>query len=318
VSASGTGVDIDGHRVNLTNLDKVLYPASGFTKAEVVDYYARIAPVLLPHLFGRHLTLKRFPDGVDGTSFFEKRCPSHRPAWVRTVAVARSSGRGRGRSGAEEEPITFCTAADTATLVWLANLAAIELHAPMALAAAPDQPTAVVFDLDPGAPADLVSCCEIALWLRDALGRLGLGCWPKTSGSKGLQIYVPLNTPTTHEASSAFARAMARALERERPEQVVSTQRKDARVGRVLIDWSQNSWHKTTISVYSLRARTRPTVSTPVDWDEVDQVALSGDGTSLVFEAQAVLDRVATNGDLFAPVLRERQELPLLPAARQR
>jgi bifunctional non-homologous end joining protein LigD len=306
MTPTATEVAIDGHRVRLTNLDKVLYPATGFTKAEVVEYYARIAPVLLPHLAGRHLTLKRFPDGVDGTSFFEKKCPSHRPDWVHTVAVPRSPARRHG----DEGDITFCTVEDTATLVWLANLAALELHAPMALASDPATPTAVVFDLDPGAPADLTDCCEVALWIREHLDALDLQGWAKTSGSKGLQLYVPLNSAATHEVTSRFAKALARVLEREHPDRVVSTQRKDARVGKVLIDWSQNSWHKTTVSVYSLRARSRPTVSTPVTWDEIDKAVRVGDASSLVVDAGVLLDRVNDRGDLFAPILSVRQELP--------
>jgi bifunctional non-homologous end joining protein LigD len=310
-------VNVDGHRIRLTNLDKVLYPDTGFTKAEVIDYYARIAPVLLPHLAGRHITLKRFPDGVYGKSFFEKHCPDHRPDWVGTAQVPRSStkqGRDPGRSNTDDagEDITFCAVDDTATLVWLANLAALELHAPMARAEAPGQPAAVVFDLDPGAPADLVDCCEIGLLIRDHLDVLGLRCWAKTSGSKGLQLYVPLNTPVSHEDAAAFAHALARMLERDHPDRVVSKQRKDARVGKVLIDWSQNSWHKTTVSVYSLRARPHPTVSTPVGWDEVERVAANRDVRSLIIEAPALLDRVHEMGDLFAPVLTERQSLPAL------
>jgi bifunctional non-homologous end joining protein LigD len=334
--ATATEVDVGGHRVRLTNLDKVLFPETGFTKAEVVDYYARVAPVLLPHLAGRHITLKRFPNGVDGQSFFEKNCPSHRPPWVRTASVARSPAsrpegrRGRRRTskevasadgtsggtsadGRNETAITYCTVDSTATLVWLANLAALELHAPMAHAEDPGRPAAIVFDLDPGAPADLVDCCEVGLWIRDGLDRLGLQCWAKTSGSKGLQVYVPLNTPTTHEATSAFAKSLAHWLEGDHPDRVVSTQRKDARVGRVLIDWSQNSWHKTTVSVYSLRARSRPTVSTPVTWDEVDQVSRTRDLATLVFETGEVLARVDERGDLFAPVLDVHQEIPGAP-----
>jgi bifunctional non-homologous end joining protein LigD len=312
MTPTATEVDVGGHRVRLTNLDKVFYPATGFTKAEVVNYYARIAPVLLPHLAGRHLTLKRFPDGVDGNSFFEKKCPSHRPDWVQTVDVPRSPSRRGGDKDGDD--ITFCTVEDAATLVWLANLAALELHTPMARADDPATPTAVVFDLDPGAPADLVDCCRVAQKIRDHLEALDVQVWAKTSGSKGLQLYVPLNSPTTHEETSAFAKALARFLEREYPGDVVSTQRKEARVGKVLIDWSQNSWHKTTVSVYSLRARERPTVSTPVTWDEVDRAAANNEATLLVCDADDVLARVSDQGDLFGPVLSVRQELPRRPA----
>jgi bifunctional non-homologous end joining protein LigD len=327
--ATGQYVNVDGHRVRLTNLDKVMYPDTGFTKAEVIDYYARVAPVLLPHLAGRHITLKRFPDGVTGKSFFEKHCPDHRPDWVHTAQVQRSPDssdrRSRGSStdghdgndGNEahqgrDDAITFCTVDDTATLVWLANLAALELHAPMAHAHAPDTPAAVVFDLDPGAPADLVDCCQVGLWIRDLLDTVDLRCWAKTSGSKGLQLYVPLNTPVTHEDTALFARTVAHLLEREHPDRVVSTQRKTARSGKVLIDWSQNSWHKTTVSVYSLRARPRPTVSTPVTWDQVERAVAVGDPGNLTLRAPALLDRLDDVGDLFAPVLTERQSLPVL------
>lgn len=306
-------VEVDGHRVRLTNLDKVLYPDTGFTKADIIDYYARVAPVLLPHLAGRHVTLKRYPNGVTGESFFEKRCPDHRPDWVHTAEVPRSPASRVDRGvESDNDDITFCTVEDTATLVWLANLAALELHAPMARAGRPERPDAVVFDLDPGAPADLVDCCEVGLWIRERLDALGLRCWPKTSGSKGLQLYVPLHTPVSHEQTSAFAQAMARLLERDRPDRVVSTQRKDDRRGKVLIDWSQNSWHKTTVSVYSLRARSHPTVSTPVTWDDVARSAATRDAAHLTLEAGDLLDRVDAVGDLFAPVLTERQELPSL------
>ncbi|MFL6205001.1 MAG: non-homologous end-joining DNA ligase [Acidimicrobiales bacterium] len=292
-------VDIDGQTLKLSNLEKVLYPESGFTKGEVIDYYARIAPVMLTHLGDRGITMRRFPNGVDDKSFFEKRCPSHRPEWVQ---VALGPG---DRGGA----IEYCQLADRASLVWAANLAALELHAPMARCHDIETPTMVVFDLDPGAPADIHDCSEVALWIRDALEGLGLECFPKTSGSKGLQLYVPSNVPgLTHEGASSFALTVAQAMEKHHPDRVLSNMSKALRTGKVFIDWSQNSRHKTTVSVYSLRARPRPTVSTPVTWDEVDACAA---GEELSFEAPDVLQRVEQMGDLFAEAATRKQEIPI-------
>ena len=292
-------VSIDGHQLKLSNLDKVLYPATGFTKGEVIDYYARIAPTMLAHIGDRGITLRRFPNGVDDKSFFEKRCPSHRPEWVATAP-------GPGDSGGE---IDYCMLDSRAALVWAANLAALEIHAPMARGVDIETPTMVVFDFDPGAPADIVDCCEVALWLRDVFAGLSLEVWPKTSGSKGLQLYLPVNRPgLTHEAASAFAQMVAQALEKHHADRVVSVMRKDLRPGKVFIDWSQNSRHKTTAAPYTLRARPRPTVSTPVTWDEVEACA-AGD-TDLAFEAPDVVARVDQHGDLFAPVVTVEQELP--------
>ena len=290
-------VSIDGRELSVSNLDKVLYPEAGFTKGEVIDYYARIAPALLPHLGDRGLTLRRWPNGVEAQSFFEKRCPSHRPDWVQ---VAPGPG---DRGGA----IDYCRLADTASLVWAANLAALELHAPMARGEDIESPTMVVFDLDPGAPAAMRECAQVGLLLRDVLEGVGLSCFPKTSGSKGLQLYVPLNTACSHDRAAHFAHSVARAVEAGHPGEVVSNMKKDLRRGKVLIDWSQNSRHKTTIGVYSLRGRPRPTVSTPVTWDEVAEAA---DGQPLSFEATRVLERVETLGDLFAPAATLEQELP--------
>jgi bifunctional non-homologous end joining protein LigD len=290
-------VAVDGRTLSVSNLDKVLYPEAGFTKAEVIDYYLRIAPVLLAHLGDRGITMRRFPEGVDGGSFFEKRCPSHRPAWVQT---ADGPGDRNGTIG-------YCRLAEPAALVWAANLAALELHAPMARAGDIDAPTMVVFDLDPGPGAAMPECAEIGLWIRDTLDGVGLEAFPKTSGSKGLQVYVPLNSPHTHEHASSFALAVAQVLEAAHPKLVVTTQAKAARPNKVLIDWSQNSRHKTTICAYSLRARPRPTVSTPVTWDEVEGAA---DGEALSFEAHDVLDRVDELGDLFAPTATLVQHLP--------
>jgi bifunctional non-homologous end joining protein LigD len=297
VAASRVTVEIDGRELSVSNLDKVLYPDVGFTKAEVIDYYVRIAPTLLGHLGDRGVTLKRFPDGVDGAGFFEKRCPSHRPPWVHT---APGPGDRNGTIG-------YCVLDSPAALAWAANLAALELHAPLARAVDIDAPTLVVFDLDPGPGTSIVACCEVGLWIRDTLAGLELDCVAKTSGSKGLQVYVPLNEPHTHEHTSSFALAVAQVLERAHPSLVVTTQARAARTDRVLIDWSQNSRHKTTIGAYSLRARPRPTVSTPVTWAEVTAGA---DGSPLQFEAADVLARVAAHGDLFATALTLHQRLP--------
>ena len=290
-------VEVDGRELSVSNLDKVLYPEVGFTKAEVIDYYVRIAPVILGHLGDRGITLKRFPNGVDGEGFFEKRCPSHRPEWVHT---APGPGDRNGTIG-------YCVLDTPAALAWGANHAARAQPAPQAPGGCIDTPTMVVFDLDPGPGTSIVECCEVGLWIRDTLAGLDLDCVAKTSGSKGLQVYVPLNEPHTHEHTSSVALAVAQVLERAHPTLVVTTQAKAARTDRVLIDWSQNSRHKTTIGVYSLRARARPTVSTPVTWDEVTAGA---GGAPLVFEAAEVLGRVAEHGDLFAPALSLRQRLP--------
>lgn len=290
-------VTVGDRELTVSNLDKVLYPEAGVTKAEVIDFYVRIAPTLLRHIGDRGITLRRYPDGVDGQNFFEKRCPSHRPEWVGTAI-----GPG-DRNGT----VDYCVFDEPAALAWAANLAALELHAPMARAADIDAPTMVVFDLDPGPGTAMAECAEVGLWIRDTLLGLDLTCEPKTSGSKGLQVYVPLNTPHTHEHASSFALAVAQVLERTHPKLVVTTQAKAARQDRVLIDWSQNSRHKTTIAPYSLRARPRPTVSTPVTWTEVEEAE---GGAALSFEAAQVLARVEELGDLFAPTLTLEQWLP--------
>jgi bifunctional non-homologous end joining protein LigD len=295
-------VEIDGRRLSLSNLDKVLYPAVGFTKGHVIDYYTRVAPAVLGHLRGRALTLKRYPNGVDGGHFYEKQCPSHAPDWVRTTRVHSS----RARDG----KIDFCLADDLPTLVWLANLADLELHTSLALAADYSSPTVIAFDLDPGAPATIVECAEVALELRMVFEHLGMQAFAKTSGSKGMQVYVPLNTPTSYGQTRPFSRGLAELLERRRPELVVSEMSKAKRTGKVFVDWSQNADFKTTVCVYSLRALPRPTVSTPLTWDEVENVTVSRDPDDLVFTSADVLDRVASRGDLFAPVVELRQELP--------
>jgi bifunctional non-homologous end joining protein LigD len=291
-------VEVDGRRLKVSNLDKVLYPEAGFTKAEVIDHYARVAPAMLPHIGDRGVTLRRFPDGVEGGSFFEKRCPSHRPDWVGTY-----DGPG-DRSGT----IGYCALDSVAALVWSANLAALEVHAPMARGVDIETPTMCVFDLDPGPGTDIRECAAVALDIRDVLDGLGgLQSLAKTSGSKGMQVYVPLNTRHTHEHCSDFALAVAQVLEKHHPDRVTSVMKKAARPGKVFIDWSQNSRHKTTVAVYSLRARPRPTVSTPVTWDEVDAAA---SGEPLAFESAEVIDRLAELGDLFAPAATLEQELP--------
>lgn len=293
-----------GHRqLRLTNLDKVLYPAAGFTKAHVIDYYSRIAPVLLPHLKGRALTLKRYPDGVTDAFFYEKKCPAHRPDWMHTADVWSES---------KQAHIRFCLVEDLPSLIWTANLACLELHTSLALATDAKCPTVVAFDLDPGPPADVVQCARIGLRIREILAAHGLESCAKTSGSKGLQVYVPLNTTVTYEETKRFARAVAELLVRERPSEVVALMSKLLRVGKVFIDWSQNARSKTTICVYSLRARERPTVSTPVTWSELGEAASTGNASNLVFDSEDVLARVERLGDLFAPVLGLRQRLPRL------
>jgi bifunctional non-homologous end joining protein LigD len=284
--------EVGGRQVKLSNLDKVLYPEAGFAKRDVIDYFARIAPAVLPHIKGRALTLKRYPNGVDKQFFYEKNAPSHRPDWVMTARVGS---------------IDYVVAEDEPTLVWLANLADLELHTSLALAAAPERPTLVAFDLDPGPPATVVECCRVAELLRGMFEGLGLQCFAKTSGSKGMQVYLPLNGEATFAQTKAFAKTVAELLAREEPELVVARQTKSARAGKVLVDWSQNDVNKTTVTAYSLRAMPRPTVSTPVTWDEVRATEAVED---LTFDAADVLRRVEEHGDLFAPVATLVQRLP--------
>ena len=293
-------VRVNGRTLTVSNLEKVLYPASGTTKGEVLAYYLHIAPVLLPHLHDRPVTLKRYPDGVEASSFFEKACAGFRPEWVETVEVP-SEHKG---------VIRFCMINNTETLLWVANLAALELHPQLALGPSIDTPTALVFDLDPGAPASLLDCCRVALWLRDLLLDFGLRCYPKTSGGKGLHLYVPLNTPVSYQETKGFAHAVARLLERQDPEQATSNMSKEQRAGKVFIDWSQNDHVKTTVTVYSLRALAHPTVSTPLSWQEVQSASEQQDASGLVFEYPQVLARVEDLGDLFAEVLTRKQKLP--------
>jgi bifunctional non-homologous end joining protein LigD len=296
-----TVVEIEGKHLKLSNLDKVMYPEVGFTKGQLIDYYARIAPVLLPHLKDRPLTLKRYPNGVTGMHFYEKNCPEHRPEFVQTAAVW-SEGNNRW--------MDYCLAQDMATLVWAANLADIELHTSLARAKDIMQPTFIVFDLDPGAPANIVQCCQVGLWVRDIFEKHGLQSFAKTSGSKGLQVYVPLNTPVTYDDTKPFAHELARTLERQHPELIVSDMKKALRTGKIFVDWSQNDDHKTTVCVYSLRAKERPTVSTPVTWREVEDCLKKEDPELLVFTSDEVLSRADKHGDLFEPVLTLKQKLP--------
>ena len=270
----------------------------------MIDYYARISDAMLPHLKDRPLTLRRFPNGVEAGSFFEKRCPEHRPDWVKTAEVLAD------RVG----PIDFCLCQDRATLTWMAQLAALELHPSLAKARNVDQPTVVAFDLDPGPPASVIDCCKVALRLRTLFEGLGLESFPKTSGSKGLQIYVPINTKVGYEQTGSFAHAVALLLEKDHPKEVVSRMTKSLRKGKVFVDWSQNNRHKTTVAVYSLRARERPTASTPLDWDEVEAGSRKRNPDRLAFEAGEVIKRVEKKGDLFEQVLKLRQKLPKLEA----
>jgi bifunctional non-homologous end joining protein LigD len=265
----------------------------------VIDYYARVAEVMVPHLMGRPLTLRRFPNGVEAGSFFEKRCPEHRPKWVKTAPMEL-----------KDERIEFCRCDERPTLVWMAQLAALELHPSLALAKALERPTVLAFDLDPGPPANIVQCCGVGLRLRELFAGVGLECFPKASGSKGLQVYVPLNSGASYEQTKPFALAVAQLLEKQTPKEVVSKMAKAERKGKVFVDWSQNTLVKTTIAVYSLRARETPSASTPLLWDEVEATAKTRKKDPLRFEAPEVLERIEQHGDLFAPVLELKQKLP--------
>ncbi|MGB9121478.1 MAG: non-homologous end-joining DNA ligase [Candidatus Angelobacter sp.] len=301
-------IEVEGRQIKLSNLDKVLYPKAGFTKGQVIDYYVRIAPVLLPHLADRALTLKRYPNGVEGMFFYEKNCPSYRPNWMKTARVW-SEGNNRF--------MDYCVVADLPTLVWLANLADLELHTSLSRAPDTNRPTVIAFDLDPGPPATIVQCCQIGLWVREIFEQFGLQAFAKTSGSKGLQIYVPLNTAVTYDQTKPFAKAIAQLLEERHPDLVVSDMKKALRVNKVFVDWSQNDDYKTTVNVYSLRAKDRPTVSTPVTWKEVENCLKKADPELLVFTSDHVVQRVEKSGDLFEPVLTLKQKLPPLTALGQ-
>jgi len=292
---------VEGRKLPVSNLNKILYPKAGFTKGQVIDYYIRIAPVLLPHLKDRPLTMKRYPNGVEGEFFYEKNCPVHRPKWLKTAKVW-SEGNNR--------IMDYCLANDLPSLVWAANLANLELHTSLARKRDVARPTMMVFDLDPGAPADIVQCCQVGIWLRDLLGKMKLKSFAKTSGSKGLQVYVPLNTPVTFDQTKDLSRALAEHLERAHPALVTFNMSKALRIGKVFVDWSQNDEHKTTINVYSLRAKEQPTVSTPVTWQEVENALKKKDSKLLTFTSDQVLPRVEKLGDLFEPIETLKQNLP--------
>ncbi len=295
--------EVEGHRLQLSNLDKVLYPETGFTKAEVIDYYTRIAPVMLPHIEGRPVTLKRYPDGVDGEFFFEKQCPAYHPDWMDTATVESRNERGE---------VSYCLVDSVADLVWLANLAALELHTLLARSEDIARPTFIAFDLDPGPPADILDSAWAAMRLGEVLEEAGLESFCKVSGGKGLHVYVPLNVEVGFDATKRFAHAVARLLEKRYPERITSVMRKALRKDKVFIDWSQNDPHKTTVCAYSLRARERPFVSAPVTWDELEDARKGKRAGALKFEAWEALDRARDNGDLFAGVLTLKQELPEL------
>jgi bifunctional non-homologous end joining protein LigD len=292
---------VKGKKLAVSNLDKVLYPKVGFTKGQVIDYYIRVARVLLPHLKDRPLTMKRYPDGVEGEFFYEKNCPSHRPKWVRTAKIW---------SEGNDRTMEYCLAQDLPTLVWAANLADLELHTSLSRKNNMRRPTTMVFDLDPGAPADIVQCCQVGLWLRDLLTEMKLQSFPKTSGSKGLQVYAPLNTAVTYDQTKDLSRALAQHLEQEHGDLVTSNMSKAVRKGKVFVDWSQNDEHKTTICVYSLRAREEPTVSAPIAWDEVESCLKKKKADLLRFRSDQVLGRIEKHGDLFEPIERIKQKLP--------
>jgi bifunctional non-homologous end joining protein LigD len=296
-------LEVEGTKVRVSNLGKVFYPKTGFTKGDVIDYYIQISQFLLPHLKDRPITLKRYPNGVEGEFFYEKQCPVSRPKWVKTTKVPRSDG----------SDIHYCVINDLPALVWAANMADLELHTFLHKAPRIQQPTAIAFDLDPGPPADILTCCEVALQLRDVFNSLKLKSFPKTSGSKGMQIYIPLNTKVTYEQTKDFAREVAFFMERQFPTLVVSKMQKVLRAGKVFMDWSQNHDTKTTVNVYSLRAKETPGVSTPLDWDEVATARKKKKASLLHFEAGDALKRASKMGDLFSEVLTLKQAFPKTP-----
>ncbi|MEA2323944.1 MAG: bifunctional non-ous end joining protein LigD [Solirubrobacteraceae bacterium] len=298
--ASGGEVEVGGRRLAIRNLDRVLYPQTGTTKGELLGYYVAVADVMLAHLRGRQLHMHRYPEGVGGPHFWQKGCPEHKPPWVPTAPVW---------SAEKNADIEYCVVDDLATLLWAVNIGSLELHTSLHRAEDLHRPTVLAFDLDPGEGTDILACCEVGLRLRELFGGLGLRSHAKTSGSKGLQVYVPLNTPTTYAETKPVARAVAELLEAERPDAVVSRMAKRLRAGRVLVDWSQNTEHKSMVCAYSVRAKARPTVSAPVTWAEVESAVDAGDPVRLVFEIGDVLERVEEHGDLFAGVLTDRQEL---------
>jgi bifunctional non-homologous end joining protein LigD len=296
-----TALAIEGHQVPVSNFKKILYPEAGFTKGDVIRYYIEIAPVLLPHLKDRALTMKRYPEGVGKFFFYEKNCPDYRPKWVRTAAIMSK------RRGAK---MNYCLANNLASLVWMANLADLELHTSLARAQSPSKPTMMVFDLDPGEGRDAIACAEVAFWLKEKLDHLKLESFPKTSGSKGVQVYVPLNTAVTFDHTKIASRQIADAVAADHPDAVVTNMLKSLRKNKVLIDWSQNDEHKTTVCVYSLRATPKPQVSTPLTWPELKKLQKRGDADAFRFSPAAALARVKKHGDLFAPVLTLKQKFP--------
>lgn len=294
-------VEVEKRRLKLTHLSKIFYPKAGFTKADVFDYYARIAPILLPHLKNRLLTLKRYPNGIEEDFFYEKRCPAYRPEWIESVQVA-----------GHKKTINFCTVNDLSSLMWVVNLGSLEMHTFLSLSEDVSRPTMMVFGLDPGPPATLLQCVEVALKFRDILQQLELQSFPKISGGKGLHLYVPLNTPVTFDQTKTFAQGLARLMEKHHKDSVTANMRKELRQGKVFVDWSQNDDHKTTVCVYSLRANERPTVSAPVEWEECERALKRKDVSQLIWEAGLMLKRIEQKGDLFEPVLNLKQHLPSL------
>jgi bifunctional non-homologous end joining protein LigD len=299
--ASSSYVTIDDRRVKVSSLDKVMYPAADFSKGDVLDYYQRVGPVMVEYLQGRTVTLKRYPDGVSGEVFFQKRCPAGRPAWVQTAKVW---------SETNHADMWYCVLDDVSSLLWAANLGALELHVSLARKDDSTRPTSLVFDLDPGPPATILECIQVAFWLRELCQQVGLEAFPKVSGSKGIHLHIPLNTPVTYEQTKPFAHALAERLEDEHPELVVANMRRELRGGHVLIDWSQNEEHKTTVCVYSLRGKEQPTVSMPVSWEELASARDAADPASLVFPAAQAIARLEQMGDLYTPVRELRQKLP--------
>ena len=294
-------LDVGGRRLAIKNLDRVIFPRTGTTKAQILDYYVRIGATMLPHLCERLLHMHRYPEGVEGPRFWQKGCPEHRPEWM-PVAPVWSRDKG--------ETIDYCVVNELASLLWAANIGSIELHTSLHTRDALDRPTVLAFDLDPGEGASILDCCEVGLRLRDLFAGQGLDSYPKTSGSKGLQVYVPLNDDrVTYAVTKPLSRTVAELLEAQTPDAVVARMAKALRHGKVLVDWSQNTEHKSMVCAYSVRAKARPTVSTPVGWDEVEATLGAGDADALVFEMADVVERVAERGDLFAPVLEQRQEL---------
>jgi bifunctional non-homologous end joining protein LigD len=295
-------VEAAGRRLSLSNLKKDLYPSYGFTKAHVLEYYRRIADFILPHLKNRALTLKRYPDGTEKDFFFEKRCPVYRPAWVKTAEVLH-----------DEKRMTVCLVNDLETLIWVENLASLELHVPLAKADSPETPDSIVFDLDPGDQANILDCSKVALILRDLLSQMSLSGYVKTSGKKGLHVYVPLNRKeATFEDTRKFSKAVAEVLQRNYPDLVTAKMAKESRIKKVFINWSQNDSSKTMICVYSLRAREKPAVSFPLEWEELEILAKKGDPEKLLIMHSEAVSRVGKNGDLFRAVLTKKQKLPHL------